>query len=114
MKRGLPGFKRPSSHDFLSFTEQAWCARYCIPQKCRHVNHVTWLCIELYLAKQPGSTGLESVTFPAGGTRLKEFAKLVGRPDLEPDEAALAVEGAYRRFICKNAPGILRNSVRVR
>ncbi len=116
MRPKLPkGWSRPSSHDTLiPVREQAWRQRYCLRRGCHHLPRLTWLCIESYLATHPGSTHLEDAKYDALGPRFREFVALIGRSGLRPAEGAVWVDGAYRAYIRKMAPKILRLSTRLR
>ena len=109
----LPSIREPSSHFFLPTNERIWRQRYCIPRNCRHSNRATWLCVERFLSTVPGSTQLESTTLPPGGRRFEEFKRLMGRPEMHPEEAASLIDEAYRRTIGKIGAKLLRQSKRL-
>lgn len=96
-----------ASHVVLPSMEQLWRERYCKPRRCYHSLQATWLCVERFLANQPGSTRLESLRLSPAGPRLRKFAVLTKHPNLTAEEAAAAVDGSYRRFIRNNARPIL-------
>jgi hypothetical protein len=113
MTRWRPPFVwAASSHLLLPAREQEWRERYCVPRGCHHASQTTWLCIENFLAERYGSTHLESVKYGPAGPRFRHLESLVGH-SLQSDEAAPLIDAAYRAFIRKWAPKVLRIGIRL-
>ena len=84
----------------ISPGEHAWRkVRRCI--RCHHSMDQTHICVEVSMAKHPGSTGLLDVRLDGRGRDLTPLAKRLGRKALTVHEAVVAVDQLYRRAVAK-------------
>ena len=90
--------------------QKRWQIVYCRGQGHRHGPALIWLCIELFLARLPGSSGLADLDFQMGSTRLVEYQLSEGLAPEFPADAAVRVDASYREFVLANAPHVLKLS----
>jgi hypothetical protein len=91
----------------LTMRQRCWHNIFCRGNGCRHGPGLTWLCIELFLAKVPGSTGLLDRDYGTGSTRLVEYQLSQALEPGYANETAVNVDLRYRELVMANAPAIL-------